>query len=78
MTSLSTSSAKESTVNANDKQPSAYSVMILLGLGAKTGNRQYPGHVYEGTADPARVAQRRAKNRVARKSRRVNRLRGAA
>lgn len=69
-------SAKETTVNTD--QPSAYSVMILLGLGAKTGNRQYPGHVYEGTADPARVAKRRAKNRVARKSRRVNRLRGAA
>jgi hypothetical protein len=65
-------------VNTSTNQPSAYSVMILLGLGAKTGNRQYPGHVYEGTADPVRVAKRRAKSRVARKSRRVNRMRGAA
>lgn len=61
----------------NTKQPSAYSVMILLGLGAKTGDRAYPGHVYEGTADPVRVAKRRAKNRVARASRRVNRRRAA-
>jgi hypothetical protein len=61
-----------------NNQPSAYSVMVLLGLGAKTGNLSRPGHVYEGTADPARVAKSRAKNRVARKSRRVNRMRGAA
>jgi hypothetical protein len=56
-------------------QPSSYSLAILHGLGVKNANG---AHVYEGTADPIRVAKRRAKNRVARRSRRVNRLRGAA
>lgn len=55
-------------------QPSAYSIAILFGIGAKNATG---GHVYEGTADPNRVAKRRAKNRVARASRRVNRRRGA-
>jgi hypothetical protein len=30
--------------------------------------------VYAGTADPAKVAKRRARNKVARRQRRVNRL----
>lgn len=34
-------------------------------------------NIYLGTVDPAEVAKRRAKNRVARKQRRVNRLSGA-
>lgn len=32
-----------------------------------------PVHVYAGTANPKKVRQRRAKNKVARKSRRANR-----
>lgn len=55
-------------------QPSTYSIAILLGLGAKTSTG---GNVYEGTADPNRVAKRRAANRVARASRRINRRRAA-
>ena len=39
-------------------------------------NRMYHGHIYAGTADPTKVAKRRAKNRVARKSRRRNRKAG--
>lgn len=34
-------------------------------------------HIYAGTVPAAEIAKRRAKNRVARKQRRVNRLRGA-
>lgn len=30
-------------------------------------------HIYAGTADPVKVAKRRAKNKVARKQRKVNR-----
>lgn len=59
---------------SGNTQPSAYSVAILLGLGAKTSTG---GHVYEGTANPHRVAKRRAANRVARTSRRINRRRAA-
>lgn len=44
----------------------------LTMLGALQGK-----HVYAGTADPARVAKDRARNKVARRQRRVNRLRGA-
>ena len=44
-----------------------YAVMTL---GALQGFK----HIYSGTADPGKVAKRRAKNRVARKSRRTNRL----
>lgn len=71
------------------KEPSAYSVAVLMGLG-KLGRaasfvegRRYRGpifsemHVYGGTVPRATIEKRRAKNRVARKSRRVNRLRGA-
>jgi hypothetical protein len=73
------------------KEPSTYSVAILRGLGQgfvrpyEVRNRRGRGHrtylaahehsVYEGTVSEATVAQRRTKNRVARKSRRVNRLR---
>lgn len=32
-----------------------------------------PGQVYGGTADPGKVARRRAKNKLARASRRTNR-----
>lgn len=42
---------------------------VLYGLQAK--------HVYGGTADPVKVAKRRAANKVARKQRRANRLSGA-
>lgn len=42
--------------------------IVLMGL-------QYKPHVYAGTVPPETVAKRRAKNRVARVSRRVNRAR---
>ncbi|GLZ34855.1 hypothetical protein Lesp02_70420 [Lentzea sp. NBRC 105346] len=66
-----------STSRPTSGEPSSYSLAILLGLGAKNADPLRPGHVYEGTADPARVAKRRAKNRVARASRRINRKRAA-
>lgn len=45
--------------------PMAYAMMILKGLQHKP--------MYQGTADPVTVAERRAKNKVARKSRKANR-----
>ena len=42
----------------------------LVFLGLNSGLRK---HVYEGTVPEAEVARRRAKNKVARKSRRANR-----
>lgn len=46
--------------------PFAYGNMILAGP-------QHKSHVYQGTVDPVTVSERRARNRVARKSRRINR-----
>lgn len=45
---------------------------VLAGLAADASK-----HVYGGTVPPATVQDRRAKNRQARASRRVNRRRGA-
>lgn len=71
-------------------EPSTYSRAVLNGLGAdqhhlisakrsRTGGRPFLAlqqkHVYGGTVPYEVVQKRRAKNRVARKSRRVNRLR---
>jgi hypothetical protein len=68
-------------------EPSTYSVAVLSGLGmparaaAFYEGRHYRGpifsekHVYGGTVPQATIDLRRAKNRVARKSRRINRLR---
>ena len=42
---------------------------LLNGLGV------FDKHVYGGTVDPAEVARRRRRNRAARVSRRVNRMR---
>lgn len=50
-------------------QPSAFSMAILLGLTARDQ------HVYGGTAPEHVVSRRRAKNRTARRSRRINRVR---
>ncbi|MFJ8815460.1 hypothetical protein [Amycolatopsis thermoflava] len=50
--------------------PSAFAIAVLLGL-------QSQRHVYGGTVPAETVARRRAKNRAARRSRRINRLRGA-
>lgn len=47
------------------REPTGYEVMILMGL------QQKP--VYMGTVPPGVVAQRRAENRRARTSRRINR-----
>lgn len=49
------------------KEPTAYERMVLAGLQGKPQ--------YQGTADPAVIADRRTKNRAARKSRRINRKR---
>lgn len=48
-------------------QQSAYGLAILSGLG------DHRKHVYGGTVATATVARRRAKNRVARRSRAINR-----
>lgn len=47
--------------------PSPYAIRILLGLN-RTGK-----HIYAGTVPAATIAKRRARNKVARASRRVNR-----
>lgn len=47
--------------------PTAYQQRILVAL-MTTGK-----HIYEGTANVKKVARRRAKNKVARASRRANR-----
>lgn len=44
-----------------------YDLAILLAM-----QRKIP-HIYEGTADPAKVAKRRAANKVARRQRKINR-----
>ena len=49
------------------QQRKAFTVASALGLTGK--------HVYAGTVPPEEVARRRAANRVARRQRRVNRLR---
>lgn len=50
------------------RQPTEYERAILMGL-------QQLSHVYGGTVDPVVVAHRRARNKVARRSRRINRTR---
>lgn len=47
-------------------EPGGFARAVLLGLQHKP--------VYQGTVDPAVVAGRRAKNRAARRARRINRL----
>lgn len=53
----------------NPIQPSPFSRAILQGLQGK--------HVYGGTVPAATTAKRRAANKAARASRRINRRRGA-
>lgn len=45
---------------------------------ARFGHSEFPaqGHIYSGTVDPAEVARRRAKNKVARRTRAAARKRG--
>ena len=69
------------------QEPSTYSTAILSGLGTPghglTKRNRYgwlvigatERHVYGGTVPYETIQKRRAKNRVARKSRRTNRLR---
>jgi len=47
-----------------------FQVLILKALNNPTLGK----HIYAGTADPVVVAKRRAKNKVARKQRKVNRV----
>lgn len=49
-----------------DREPTEYELATLRGL------QQLP-HVYQGTVDPVTVAERRRRNKAARRSRRVNR-----
>ena len=51
------------------REPTRFERAVLLGLQRK--------HVYQGTVPDGVVADRRRKNRIARKSRRINRIRGA-
>jgi hypothetical protein len=53
----------------NATEPTQFQKLVLAGLQSKP--------VYEGTVDPAVKAERRRANRVARKSRKINRRRGA-
>lgn len=51
------------------KPLNVFQMLILKGLNSpKLGL-----HIYAGTADPEKVRKRRAKNKVARKQRKVNR-----
>lgn len=61
---------KQSTRPPN--QPSGFSIAVLFGMGFRDK------HVYGGTVDPEVVATRRRRNRVARRSRRINRMRRCA
>jgi len=80
MTAVDTRAAKRAAARdearvaaaARDARPSKWGLAILGGLSARRS-----GQVYEGTASEMDVAARRAKNRQARKSRRVNRRRAA-
>lgn len=56
------------TVAPEHREVTDYERAILVGLQRKP--------TYQGTVDPVVVAERRRKNRVARKSRRANRLAG--
>ncbi|HEU5475677.1 MAG TPA: hypothetical protein VFV67_33980 [Actinophytocola sp.] len=58
----------ETTPKLNHQQ-STYGVSVLFGLGAPGREK----HVYSGTVPAATVRRRRAKNRTARVSRRINR-----
>lgn len=54
----------------SEKPINIFQVLILKAL----NNPALGKHIYAGTADPVVVAKRRAKNRVARKQRKVNRV----
>lgn len=51
---------------ADRGEPTGYDRLILFGLQFKP--------TYQGTVDPVVVARRRARNKAARRSRRINRL----
>jgi hypothetical protein len=54
-------------MNATDDRPNVYATLILLAM-----NKLHM-HMYEGTVPPHVKARRRAKHRVAKQSRKVNR-----
>jgi len=56
---------KRGYVKQTGDEPSEYQLAVMDALATK--------HVYAGTVDPAVKAKRRARNKVARASRRVNR-----
>ncbi|MCZ1075057.1 hypothetical protein [Rhodococcus sp. A5(2022)] len=53
------------TNNQTSPLETEYARDILSGLQGK--------HIYEGTVDPVTIAERRARNKAARRSRRINR-----
>ncbi len=55
----------------DEKPINVFGSMILKAL----NNPRLGKHIYAGTADPAVVAKRRKANKVARKQRKVNRVR---
>ena len=55
----------------SEKPINVFQVLILKALNNPTMGK----HIYAGTADPVKVEKRRAKNKVARKQRKVNRVR---
>ncbi len=60
-------------MTTDDARPSQWGHLLLAGLNLKRSRTG--AHMYEGTANPKAVAQRRARNRAARQSRRANRHR---
>lgn len=52
-----------------DRPINVFQTLILKALNTPSLGK----HIYAGTADPVKVAKRRAKNKVARKQRKVNR-----
>lgn len=53
----------------SEKPINVFQMLILKAL----NNPRLGKHIYAGTANPVKVAKRRAKNKVARKHRKVNR-----
>lgn len=62
---------------SNPHQQARYGIAMLMAMGFRSDRPGHALHVYGGTVDQVTVARRRAKNKAARKSRRVNRKRGA-
>lgn len=62
---------KQQSIPTRQHQQAPFGLAVLFGLG------QSKKHVYGGTVDYYTKLERRARNKAARKSRRINRKRGA-